>query len=117
MRTCLFVLLLSLPLPLAAGCDEGGSPPAAVADASVPAELPPLFGEGECSGVVPSAAEVAEGPSLASEETPQSPTELGAATPPWRLEDFQPDSCGSGQHYGLDAFGGDVILVAMLASW
>ena len=37
--------------------------------------------------------------------------------PYWRLWDFQPQSCGYDQYYGLDSFEGHVTLVALLAGW
>jgi len=37
--------------------------------------------------------------------------------PIWRLWDFQPQSCGYDQYYGLDSFEGHVTLVALLAGW
>ncbi|PRP99004.1 hypothetical protein ENSA5_29250 [Enhygromyxa salina] len=37
--------------------------------------------------------------------------------PYWRLYDFQPQSCGFEQTYGLDSFQGHVTLVALLAGW
>lgn len=41
----------------------------------------------------------------------------GAQAPSWSLEDFQPQSERFGESYGLEAFEGKVVLVAMLASW
>jgi hypothetical protein len=36
-----------------------------------------------------------------------------APTPTWRLADFQDNSCGSGQTYGLESFSGTATLVAL----
>ena len=46
---------------------------------------------------------------------PEPPCEDCA--PHWRLWDFQPQSCGYDQHYGLDSFEGHVTLVALFAGW
>ena len=42
---------------------------------------------------------------------------LGAPPPEWALLDFQPQSCGSGATYGLQAFHGHVTVMALFASW
>ncbi|HEU4537496.1 MAG TPA: redoxin domain-containing protein [Polyangiaceae bacterium] len=43
--------------------------------------------------------------------------EPGAPTPSWSLVDFQPQSEGFEQAYGLDRFRGRVLLVALYAGW
>ena len=35
----------------------------------------------------------------------------GAPAPTWQLHDFQPQSCGHDQIYGLDRFAGEVVVV------
>lgn len=45
------------------------------------------------------------------------PTCPGAAMPAYVLEDVQPQSARFGETYGLDAFRGEVTVVAILASW
>src|SRR3970040_2003947 len=45
------------------------------------------------------------------------PNEPGAPAPAWALQDFQPLSERFGQVYGLDAFRGSVVLVALYAGW
>lgn len=45
------------------------------------------------------------------------PTCPGAAMPAYVLEDVQPQSDRFGETYGLDAFRGEVTVVAILASW
>ena len=42
---------------------------------------------------------------------------LSTPAPSWSLYDFQPESCGYKQAYGLDAFEGRVTVVAILAGW
>jgi thiol-disulfide isomerase/thioredoxin len=42
---------------------------------------------------------------------------VGAPAPSWSLEDVQPQSARFGQSYGLEVFEGQVVLVALLASW
>ena len=46
----------------------------------------------------------------------ECPTCAGASPPGWQLEDFQPQSCGYGAVYGLDAFRGRTLLVALLSA-
>jgi len=41
----------------------------------------------------------------------------GADYPEWSLLDFQPASPGFGNYYGLEAFKGRVIVLALLAGW
>lgn len=41
----------------------------------------------------------------------------GALTPPWKLKDFQPQSCGYNKEYNLRAFRGHVTVVALLSGW
>ncbi len=43
--------------------------------------------------------------------------EPGAPAPSWSLLDFQPQSEGFGQSYGLDRFRGRVLLVGLYAGW
>src|SRR5688572_6846454 len=43
------------------------------------------------------------------------PTESGAPAPTWTLTDVQPLSAGYGESYGLEAFHGSPLLVALLA--
>lgn len=50
----------------------------------------------------------------ACQPDPKAP---GAPTPPWKLQDFQPQSPGFGTTYGLSAFKGRVTVVGLLASW
>lgn len=45
------------------------------------------------------------------------PNEPGAPAPGWQLEDFQPLSERFQQVYGLEAFRGSVLLVALYAGW
>lgn len=53
------------------------------------------------------------------DETPctQGPTCPGNPAPMWSLEDIQPQSDRFGESYGLEAFEGKVVFVAMLAAW
>lgn len=44
------------------------------------------------------------------------PTAPGSMHPNWRLMDFQPQSCGFGQTYGLDAFRGQTLVVVLLSA-
>ncbi|HEU4408988.1 MAG TPA: redoxin domain-containing protein [Polyangiaceae bacterium] len=46
-----------------------------------------------------------------------APNEPGAPAPQWSLVDFQPQSEGFGQSYGLDRFRGKVLLVTLYAGW
>ena len=46
-----------------------------------------------------------------------NPTEIGSVWPLWRLRDEQTQSCGFGEHYGLDAFLGTPTFVVLLADW
>lgn len=48
---------------------------------------------------------------------PPPPTTLGAPRPTYWLDDFQPQSCGYGATYGLDAFEGMVTVVGLWAGW
>ena len=41
----------------------------------------------------------------------------GTPAPPWDLCDFQPQSCGHDQVYGLSTYTGTVTFVALFASW
>ena len=66
----------------------------------------------DCVGPHPEAH--AEEPVAAAPQ--ECPTCLGASMPNWRLYDFQPISCGFGQHYGLDQFVGRPTLVVMLSA-
>ncbi len=45
------------------------------------------------------------------------PTCPGAATPGWQLADFQPASSGFETTYGLEAFTGHVVVLALLSGW
>jgi len=45
------------------------------------------------------------------------PNEPGAPAPRWQLEDVQPMSERFGQVYGLEAFRGSVVLIALYAGW
>ena len=75
-------------------------------DAGPPPEpLPP----GECVGQAPDPN--APVPEAIPEETCMNCVD--APSPTWRLEDFQPLSCGLGQRYGIDTFHGAPILVAL----
>ena len=42
---------------------------------------------------------------------------LGTPAPVWELCDFQPQSCGHDQVYGLSTYAGTVTFVALFASW
>lgn len=42
---------------------------------------------------------------------------VGEPPPAWALLDFQPQSCGFGATYGLQAFTGHLTVVALFASW
>jgi hypothetical protein len=44
-------------------------------------------------------------------------TTIGEAAPVFALTDFQPQSCGFGATYGLEAFKGKVTVVVLLAAW
>ncbi|MCB9506754.1 MAG: hypothetical protein H6700_11115 [Myxococcales bacterium] len=44
------------------------------------------------------------------------PHEIGGKGPLWALRDVQPQSCGAGAIYGLDAFHGHVTVVALLSA-
>ncbi|EDM80923.1 hypothetical protein PPSIR1_28473 [Plesiocystis pacifica SIR-1] len=55
-------------------------------------------------------------------DTGEEGTETGEppcpeCAPIWDLYDFQPQSCGYTETYGLDSFEGHVTLIAMLAGW
>lgn len=55
----------------------------------------------------------ATGPECAQDEAAR----CDAGWPTWKLEDVQPESPRFGQTYGLDAFDGQVVLVANLVGW
>ncbi|NVB40180.1 redoxin family protein [Pseudenhygromyxa sp. WMMC2535] len=76
--------------------------------------------EGVCVGVAPlidgsetDADADAGAESSADTDDPVCPD----CAPAWALYDFQPQSCGFEQTYGLESFEGHVTLVAMLAGW
>jgi hypothetical protein len=58
-------------------------------------------------------------------EPPEEPTPcelspgtcIGAPPPVWALRDFQPQSCGDGGVYGIEAFRGEATVVVLLAAW
>ncbi len=96
--------------PVADGATPGdldqGMPLPPAEDAGPPPEpLPP----GECVGQAPDPD--APAPDPIPEDTCMNC--VGAPTPTWRLEDFQPLSCGLGQTYGVDTFHGAPTLVAL----
>lgn len=82
-----------------------------------PDNPPPLV----CIGVnVPEAAYEAEPGPLLPEDPPESEPvvpEVGAAWPTFQLNDYQPQSCGTGATYGLDPFAGKVTVAILLAGW
>lgn len=41
----------------------------------------------------------------------------GSSTPPWKLEDIQPQSCGYKKSYNLRSFRGYITVVALLSGW
>ena len=47
----------------------------------------------------------------------KDPDSGAQADEPWRLTDFQPQSCGYDSTYGLEAFHGHVTVVALFAAW
>lgn len=48
---------------------------------------------------------------------PTAPASSTTGATGFQLHDFQPQSCGYGQLYGLDRFLGRATLVALLAGW
>ena len=63
-----------------------------------------------CIGVEPT--RTSDEPSVG--EPSDEPTMPGSIKPNWTLRDVQPQSCGYDQHYGLDAFDGQPLLVVLL---
>ena len=51
-----------------------------------------------------------------TEGGPDCPTCLGSDGTFWALEDVQPQSCGTGQIYGMEAFSGRVVVLSLLRS-
>lgn len=93
---CTPLLPFALLLPLAAGCAE---------DAPV-SPLGPTAAEGPCTGVT------VEGLAAPDPATAGCATCGGELPPAWTLEDVQPQSCGHQATYGLNAFQGQVTLLA-----
>ena len=95
----------SLPL-LDSGLGSDAGDAGGQGDAEAPPEpLPP----GECVGRAPD-------PEMPDPEPLPADTCMicdGSPMPTWRLEDFQPLSCGLGQVYGVDTFVGAPTLVAL----
>lgn len=48
---------------------------------------------------------------------PHGPTCVGASAPSWQLPDIQPQSSRFDQTYGLEAFSGRPLLVALFSAW
>lgn len=78
----------------------------AAADAAADVPPGPCIGPGGIVGV--------EAPEIG--EVVEDPTVPGSMHPNWRLTDFQPQSCGFGQTYGLDAFRGQTLVVVLLSA-
>ena len=93
-------LVLSLTLIFSGCAEEETSPMAPVSS--------------ECTGL--EIAGDASAPAPESGEAIEAPTTIGSLAPSWKLEDVQPQSCGYGQVYGLDAFRGQPILVVLMWS-
>lgn len=80
---------------------------------------------GACSAPAPMAGPLSDVVIDVPPGTCVGPKVPGAAAAPvavdpsvdWALEDTQPRSCGFGQRYGLEAFRGRPIIVALLAAW
>ncbi|TNE48563.1 MAG: redoxin domain-containing protein [Deltaproteobacteria bacterium] len=70
----------------------------------------------QCIGVDPKTEE-AWSPESPKECEGKPNTCIGAPMPDWKLKDFQPQSCGFGQTYGLRAFRGKVTVLVLLAAW
>lgn len=85
--------------------DRAGAPAAAAAPQLAQAA-------DECTGTTPS--RTTEAPSAG--EPVECTTCLGDAAPLWSLTDFQEQSCGFGQTYGLDAFQGRPLMVVLLSA-
>lgn len=45
------------------------------------------------------------------------PNCIGMYSPPWELHDYQPESCGYNQDYGINAFNKHVTMVVLLTGW
>lgn len=45
------------------------------------------------------------------------PNCVGMFSPPWELHDYQPESCGFNQDYGINAFNKHVTMVVLLTGW
>lgn len=72
--------------------------------------------EGACLGIDPG-EEARTNPEQSTASTGEDPLEIPESLPLWRLEDFQPQSCGYGATYGADTFAGNVVVLALLQGW
>lgn len=70
-----------------------------------------------CVGVKPDASAENWNPKIPTACVGKPHTCVGMPMPSWKLKDFQPQSCGYQQSYGLRSFRGKVTLVALLAAW
>lgn len=66
----------------------------------------------ECTGATPTRTT----PEPSAGEPVECATCLGETAPSWTLTDFQEQSCGFGQTYGLDAFRGKPLMVVLLSA-
>ncbi len=101
--------LVALVLAGAPGCATQNAT-AAAADAGGDAAV------SQCIGVKPAAAAWTAVPGPEGVTGVAAPV-LGAAAPAFALTDFQPQSCGFGATYGLQAASGKVTVVALFAGW
>ncbi len=108
----MFVMKLGLLLALG-GCSGNSGSTNNNADGGVTADQ---TGETQCIGVDPK-SENAWSPEVPKECEGKPNSCIGAPMPDWKLNDFQPQSCGFGQTYGLRAFRGKVTVVVLLAAW
>ena len=88
---------------------------------------PPTSNTEQCVGIDPgdeiranpeqSAAHVPVEVDPDDPEAEPEPLEVPDALPLWRLEDYQPQSCGYEATYGADTFEGNVVVLALLQGW
>ncbi|MBW2528269.1 MAG: hypothetical protein JRI23_29100 [Deltaproteobacteria bacterium] len=107
--------LLAVSAAALAGCGDDQVAPCSSRDVARPdVAYPPV-----CIGVDPGpgaqSAEPSGEPVAQNDAGFPAPPELGSPAPDWKLEDFQPQSCGHGGVYGLEAFRGLVTVVAVWA--
>lgn len=70
-----------------------------------------------CVGAKPNASAESWQPQISASCEAKPNTCVGSPMPSWKLHDFQPQSCGYQQSYGLWSFRGKVTLVVLLAAW